>query len=284
MKKKKRIKRLLFDIFGITVGSALAALSLVIFLIPNRIAAGGISGLATIIYYLTEFPVGILTLVLNIPLFIAVIKVLGLSFGIRTIYGMITFAVFIDLFQPVVPVLTHDLLLATIYGGIVGGLGLGIVFNSRGTTGGTDMAAKLINHYTGLSVGESIFLADGIVVLLAGIFFNAEVALYAAIAIFIHSKVIDLVQEGLRFSKAVFIISTNPEAIKDEVMSELDRGVTILNGYGGYTGDEKDVLFCIISRTEVAKLKRVVSRIDRKAFVIITNVHEVLGEGFKEIS
>lgn len=284
MKKKKRIKRLLFDILGITVGSALAALSLVIFLIPNRIAAGGISGLATIIYYLTEFPVGILTLVLNIPLFIAVIKVLGLSFGIRTIYGMITFAVFIDLFQPVVPVLTHDLLLATIYGGIVGGLGLGIVFNSRGTTGGTDMAAKLINHYTGLSVGESIFLADGIVVLLAGIFFNAEVALYAAIAIFIHSKVIDLVQEGLRFSKAVFIISTNPEAIKDEVMSELDRGVTILNGYGGYTGDEKDVLFCIISRTEVAKLKRVVSRIDRKAFVIITNVHEVLGEGFKEIS
>ncbi|WP_230868669.1 YitT family protein [Iocasia frigidifontis] len=284
MKKKKKIKRLLFDILGITVGSALAALSLVIFLIPNRIAAGGISGLATIIYYLTEFPVGILTLVLNIPLFIAVIKVLGLSFGIRTIYGMITFAVFIDLFQPVVPVLTHDLLLATIYGGIVGGLGLGIVFNSRGTTGGTDMAAKLINHYTGLSVGESIFLADGIVVLLAGIFFNAEVALYAAIAIFIHSKVIDLVQEGLRFSKAVFIISTNPEAIKDEVMSELDRGVTILNGYGGYTGDEKDVLFCIISRTEVAKLKRVVSKIDRKAFVIITNVHEVLGEGFKEIS
>ncbi|QTL99901.1 DUF2179 domain-containing protein [Iocasia frigidifontis] len=278
------MKRLLFDILGITVGSALAALSLVIFLIPNRIAAGGISGLATIIYYLTEFPVGILTLVLNIPLFIAVIKVLGLSFGIRTIYGMITFAVFIDLFQPVVPVLTHDLLLATIYGGIVGGLGLGIVFNSRGTTGGTDMAAKLINHYTGLSVGESIFLADGIVVLLAGIFFNAEVALYAAIAIFIHSKVIDLVQEGLRFSKAVFIISTNPEAIKDEVMSELDRGVTILNGYGGYTGDEKDVLFCIISRTEVAKLKRVVSKIDRKAFVIITNVHEVLGEGFKEIS
>lgn len=284
MKKKKKIKRLLFDILGITVGSALAALSLVIFLIPNRIAAGGISGLATIIYYLTEFPVGILTLVLNIPLFIAVIKVLGLSFGIRTIYGMITFAVFIDLFQPVVPVLTHDLLLATIYGGIVGGLGLGIVFNSRGTTGGTDMAAKLINHYTGLSVGESIFLADGIVVLLAGLFFNAEVALYAAIAIFINSKTIDLVQEGLRFSKAVFIISTNPEAIKDEVMSELDRGVTILNGYGGYTGDEKDVLFCIISRTEVAKLKRVVSRIDRKAFVIITNVHEVLGEGFKEIS
>ncbi|MTI58831.1 MAG: YitT family protein [Firmicutes bacterium] len=278
------MKRLLFDILGITVGSALAALSLVIFLIPNRIAAGGISGLATIIYYLTEFPVGILTLVLNIPLFIAVIKVLGLSFGIRTIYGMITFAVFIDLFQPVVPVLTHDLLLATIYGGIVGGLGLGIVFNSRGTTGGTDMAAKLINHYTGLSVGESIFLADGIVVLLAGLFFNAEVALYAAIAIFINSKTIDLVQEGLRFSKAVFIISTNPEAIKDEVMSELDRGVTILNGYGGYTGDEKDVLFCIISRTEVAKLKRVVSRIDRKAFVIITNVHEVLGEGFKEIS
>ena len=280
MKKKRQI---LLDYIGITLGSALLAISLIVFLIPNKIAAGGLSGLATIIYYWTGWPVGLMTFLMNVPLFFAGVKYLGRSFGPRTIYGMVLFSVFIDVFQQIVPVLTEDLLLATIYGGVVGGIGLGIVFLSKGTTGGTDMIARLINHFTNLSMGKGLLLADGLVVLLAGIFFNAEVALYAAISIFINSKTVDLVQEGLNYKKAAFIISREPQKIMTRVINELDRGVTVLNGYGGYTGEEKDVLYCIINRVELTKLKRMVYRIDQDAFMIISNVHEVLGEGFNKM-
>ena len=275
--------KVLLDYLGITFGSALTALALTIFLIPNKIAAGGVSGLATVVYYLTNFPVGIMMLIFNIPIFFLGVRVLGASFGARTIYGMIILSLFTDLLQPLVSPLTNDFLLATIYGGALGGLGLGIVFNSRGTTGGTDMVARLINHYTSFSIGQGLLLADGLVVLLAGIFFNAEVALYAAITILISSKTIDLVQEGFDIAKAVLIISPESERVKAEVINELDRGLTILKGYGGYTGNDKNVLLCIISRSEVVKLKRLVYQVDPDAFMIITNVHEALGEGFKEI-
>ncbi len=280
----KNSKRILIDYIGITIGSALLALSLSLFLIPNKIAAGGLSGLATIIYYWTGLPVGTMTLLMNIPLFIAGVKFLGRSFGARTIYGMILYSLFIDLFQPLVPIITKDLLLASIYGGVLGGLGLGIVFLSKGTTGGTDMIARLINHFTNLSMGQGLLLADGIVVLLAGFFFSAEVALYAAITIFINSKTVDLVQEGINYKKAAFIISGESEHIKMNIMEELDRGVTVLKGEGGFTGQEKNVLYCIINRSELSKLKRMVYSHDQNAFMIISNVHEVLGEGFKEVA
>ena len=275
--------KVILDYLGITFGSVLTALALTVFLIPNRIAAGGVSGLATVVYYLTNFPVGIMMLIFNIPIFFLGVRVLGASFGARTIYGMIVLSLFTDLLQPLVAPLTNDLLLATIYGGALAGLGLGIVFNSRGTTGGTDMVARLINHYTSFSIGQGLLLADGFVVLLAGVFFNAEVALYAAITILISSKTIDLVQEGFDFAKAVLIISSESERVKAEVINVLDRGLTVLKGYGGYTGDDKNVLLCIISRSEVVKLKRLVYQVDPDAFMIITNVHEALGEGFKEI-
>lgn len=275
--------KVILDYLGITFGSVLTALALTVFLIPNRIAAGGVSGLATVVYYLTNFPVGIMMLIFNIPIFFLGVRVLGASFGARTIYGMIVLSLFTDLLQPLVAPLTDDLLLATIYGGALAGLGLGIVFNSRGTTGGTDMVARLINHYTSFSIGQGLLLADGFVVLLAGVFFNAEVALYAAITILISSKTIDLVQEGFDFAKAVLIISSESERVKAEVINVLDRGLTVLKGYGGYTGDDKNVLLCIISRSEVVKLKRLVYQVDPAAFMIITNVHEALGEGFKEI-
>ncbi len=277
-------KQVLIDYLGITLGSAIMALGFTLFLIPNKIAAGGVSGLATVIYYLADIPVGVMSILLNIPIFIAAVRLLGKTFGTRTIYGIISSAFFIDLLQPIVPVLSEDLLLAAIYGGVISGLGLGIVFNSKGTTGGTDMVARLINHYTGLSVGQGLLLADGIVVALAGIFFNIEVALYAALTIFLSSKTIDVVQEGMNISKAALIISSEQEEIRKRVISELERGITGLEGYGGYTGNSKDILLCIISRSEVAKLKHLVIQIDPEAFIIITNVHEVLGEGFKEIN
>jgi len=155
------LRKYFLDYLGITAGSALIALGLTSFLIPNRIAAGGVSGLATVIFHLTQIPVGIMVLIINLPLFLVSMKILGRSFGARTIYGVISLSFFIDLLQPVVPVITRDLLLASIYGGIIGGLGLGLVFKARGTTGGTDMVARIINHYTGLSTGQGLLLADG---------------------------------------------------------------------------------------------------------------------------
>jgi len=281
---KTRIKRLILDYLGITVGSAITALGLALFLIPNRIAAGGVSGLATIIYHLFELPVGMVFLIINIPIFIAGLKVLGLSFGARTIYGMITLALFIDIFQSLGTVITEDLLLASIYGGVVGGAGLGLVFYFKGSTGGTDLIARLVNHFTGFSIGQGLLAADGFVVLLAGIFFNPEVALYAALTIFINSKTIDLVQEGINFKKAAFIISESAGEIKQGIISDLKRGVTVLQGYGGYTDKEKNVLFCIITRSEMPRLKRLVYSIDKGAFVTITGVNEVMGEGFDEMN
>jgi len=277
------MKKTIIEYLGITVGSFLIALALTVFLVPNRIAAGGVSGLATVIYYISSFPIGITMLIINIPLFLAGVKIMGKSFGIRTIYGIASLSLFTDLLQPHMTALTNDLLLASIYGGVIGGMGLGLVFRFRGTTGGTDLIASLINYYTGISVGEGLLIADGVVVLLAGIFFNLEVALYAAVTIFITSQTIDVVQEGLNFKKGVLIISDRAEEINQMVVDDLNRGITEFEARGGYTGDRKRVLLCIISRSEVSELKTAVSKIDKDAFVIISNVHEVLGEGFTEI-
>jgi len=276
-------KKTIIEYLGITAGSFLIALALTVFLVPNRIAAGGVSGLATVIYYITSFPIGITMLIINIPLFLAGVKIMGKSFGIRTIYGIASLSLFTDLLQPHMTSLTDDLLLASIYGGVIGGIGLGLVFRFRGTTGGTDLIASLINYYTGISVGEGLLIADGVVVLLAGIFFNLEVALYAAVTIFITSQTIDVIQEGLNFKKGVLIISERAEEINQMVVDDLNRGITEFEARGGYTGDRKRVLLCIISRSEVSELKTAVSKIDKNAFVIISNVHEVLGEGFTEI-
>ncbi len=277
-------KRAVIDYIGITVGSLFVALALTVFLVPNRIAAGGISGLATVFYYITSFPIGVTMLAINIPLFFAGTKIMGASFGFRTIYGILSLSIFTDLLQPHMVSLTDDLLLASIYGGVLSGIGLGIVFRSRGTTGGTDLIASLINHFTGVTVGEGLLIADGIVVTLAGIFFNLEVALYAAVTIFITSNTIDTVQEGLHFKKGVLIISDKVDEINEMVVNDLNRGATRFEAKGGYTGAAKDVLLCVISRTEISELKKAITEIDKEAFVIISNVNEVLGEGFTEIT
>ena len=277
-------KRVIFDYLGITAGSFLIALALTSFLVPNRIAAGGVSGLATVIFYITSFPIGMTMLIINVPLFLAGLKIMGISFGMRTVYGIISLSIFTDLLQPHMTAVTDDLLLASIYGGVIGGIGLGIVFRSRGTTGGTDMIASLINYFTGITVGEGLLIADGIVVTLAGVFFNLEVALYAAVTIFITSQTIDVVQEGLNFKKGGLIISDKAEEINEMVVNDLNRGVTKFEAKGGYTGDKKQVLLCIISRSEVSEFKKAVAQIDENAFIIIGNVHEVLGEGFTKIT
>ncbi|MCL6639324.1 MAG: YitT family protein [Firmicutes bacterium] len=274
---------ILSEFLGVTLGVILTALGLDLFLVPNKIAAGGVSGLATVFHYLTGAPVGMTMLALNVPLFALGIYRLGLKFGFRSLYGTVSLSLVVDALAPHLPVPTHDPLLAGIFGGVLTGLGLGLVFRYRGTTGGTDLAAAILRTYTGANVGQLLFLVDGMVVMLAGFAFRSwELAMYALITIFVTAWLIDLVQEGISYTKAFFIISQKADEIAAVVLQELNRGATALKGRGMYTGMERDVLLVVVNRSEVTRLKDLIYRVDPQAFVILADVHEVLGEGFKQ--
>ncbi|MFZ5652599.1 MAG: YitT family protein [Bacillota bacterium] len=274
----------LVEFAGVTLGVLLTALGLDIFLIPNKIAAGGVSGIATVLHYLVNVPVGMTMLFLNVPLFVMGIYRLGLKFGFRSLYGTISLPFLIDALAPFMPVPTRDPLLAGIFGGVLVGLGLGLVFKYRGTTGGTDLAAAVLRTYTGANVGQLLFMVDAVVVLAAGFAFNSwELAMYALITIFVTAWLIDMVQEGISFAKAFFIISSEPEKMALAVLREMDRGATVLRGRGAYSGIDRDVLLVVVNRSEVTRLKDLIKSIDKGAFVILTDAHEVLGEGFKPL-
>jgi len=273
-------KQLLFDYLQIAAGCFISSLGLTMFLVPNKVAAGGVSGLATVLHYLFHVPVGWTMLILNIPLFVAGVVYLGRSFGFKTIVGTILFSIFTELTANF-PVPTKDLLLATVYGGILLGAGLGIVFRTRATTGGSDLAAMLINHFLpSVSVGQGILLVDFFVILLDGVAFNWELAMYSWIALYVSSKVIDLVQEGINYAKAVYIISDKNDDIAKKIIEEMNRGVTVFKGTGAYTGENRNVLLCAVTRLELSRLKKIIKDVDPTAFVIVHDVHEVLGEGF----
>jgi uncharacterized membrane-anchored protein YitT (DUF2179 family) len=252
------------------------------FLTPNKIAPGGLSGVGIVLYYLFGLPVGTTMLVLNIPLFILGIRHLGGVFGVKTLFSTVILSVMIDS-TTFLPVLTREPLLASIYGGIMMGAGLGLVFRSGATTGGTDLAAKIIHKFIPfLTLGQLLLAVDfSVIVFAAVVFGDYELALYAIITLFVGSQVIDGILEGVNFAKAVFIISNKSQYISERIMKDLDRGVTGLGGKGMYTGKDKVVLMCILKRTEIPIIKAIVKEIDSNAFVILTDVREVLGEGFK---
>ncbi|MCK8824089.1 YitT family protein [Fuchsiella alkaliacetigena] len=274
------LKQKLADYLIITLGAILVALGLIVFLVPARIAAGGVSGIATIVYHVFDFPVGMTILLINVPLFMTGVRVLGFQYGIRGIYGTIVLSLTSDLLAPYIPVLTTDPLLSAIYGGVLIGIGLGIVFKYKGSTGGTSLVAQLVNHYLGLSVGKGLLIVDILVITSAAVVFSVELALYGIISLAIASKTIDLLQDGFGVAKGSVIISKQSTEIKKAIFEDLDRGVTVLTGRGGFTDSEQEVLLCIIRPYQVAKLKSLVCEIDEEAFVVITDVHEVFGEGF----
>ncbi len=268
------------DFFWFLVGIIILAVAMNIFLIPNRIAAGGVTGLAIILLYLFEIPIGLTIFLTNIPLFLLSWRAIGQRFILTSFIGAILFSILIELTAFLRPV-TSDLLLASIYGGILVGIGLGIVFRAQSSTGGTTLAARLLNHYSGLTMGQSLLIIDFSVIALALVFFNAEIALYALLSLFVTSKVTDLVQGGFDFSKAALIISDKGDEITARVFSDLQRGATHLKATGAYTGADKAVLLVVLNHTEVSRLKVIVHDIDTNAFVVISSVSEVLGEGFK---
>jgi uncharacterized membrane-anchored protein YitT (DUF2179 family) len=266
----------------VVVGSAIVALAFNLFLLPNRIASGGVSGISTIIYDMFAITPAFTQWALNIPLFIAgVILLGGFKYGAKTLVGTIFLPLVVFFSRNLEPA-TLDPLLGALFGGIGVGLGLGIVFRSNSSTGGTDLAAQIIHKYTGLSLGACIFIIDGLIVASSAIVFNIELALYALIALYITGKTIDLVQMGVGYAKVALIISEKQEEVQEGLLKGVDRGVTKLEGYGGYTNHKRPVLMCVVNQMEVTKLKQVIKNIDPNAFVIVTNATEVLGEGFKK--
>lgn len=269
------------EIIGVSVGVILVAVGLDMFLIPNKIAAGGVSGIATILHYLLSTPVGATILVLNVPLFALAVYRLGLSFALRSLFGTVMLAVMIDVLAPFLPIPTHDTLLSCLFGGVLVGLGLGIVFKYNGSTGGTDLLAAVLRTYIGINIGQLLFMVDAMVVLAAGVVFaSAELAMYTLITVFITAWLIDLVQEGLSYTKAFFIISDKAADISAAVLEGLNRGATAWPVRGAYTGVDKEMLMAVVNRSEVTRLKDIIYQVDPEAFVILADVHEVLGKGF----
>lgn len=284
LKRFKIGRRDLLDYAGIFAGVAITALALDWFLIPNMIAAGGASGLATVIHHLTKLPVGLLMVLINIPLFLASVRTFGRHFGAKTVFGTALLSILIDLVAIMLPEpLTQDPLLASLYGGVLTGVGIGLTFRFNGTTGGTDIAARLLKKYTSLSVGRALLFIDMAIIILAGLVFRQpDLSLYALITVFVTSKAIDLILEGEDYARAAFIITKDPADIVQNIFAVLGRGVTTIEGRGAYTGTDRQVLLCVVSRAEQSRLREIVEATDPKAFVIITSASEVLGEGFME--
>ena len=279
-----RLKTAIIDYLIIFIGVNLTALGLVWFLIPNKIAAGGVSGLATVLYYLWGWPVGMVILLVNIPLFFTCLFVFGPRFGMKTFFGTVLLAVVVEYWGQIVHPLTLDPLLGSLWGGVLSGVGVGLALRHHGTTGGTDLAAKLLVRFTSLTMGQALLVLDGLVITLAGyVFASVELMLYALISVVVSGKLIDGVLEGFNYSKGVYIISDHSDRIAARIMAELNRGITGLSGRGVYSGQTREILLCVIGRGEEIRLKKLVKEEDPKAFVIITDVHEVVGEGFQGI-
>ncbi len=275
---------MLMEFLGVTIGVLLTALGLDMFLIPNKIAAGGVSGIATVLYHVFHIPVGVAILCLNVPLFLFGLLRLGLPFGFRSLYGTIALSVLVDLLGPYLPVVTNNSLLASVFGGVLVGLGLGLTFRFKGTTGGTDLAAAILRTYTGANVGQLLFMVDALVVVAAGFAFHSwELAMYALIGIFVTAWMIDWVQGGMPYAKVFLVISEHSECIAKSILKQIKRGVTALKAEGMYTKTEKNVLLVVVHRSEVSLFKELVYELDPQAFVIMADIQEVLGKGFRPL-
>lgn len=278
MKHKTEIKK----IMQMTVGSIITGLSLTLFLESNKIAPGGVSGLAIVLHNLWGWPTGLVMMALNIPLFLLGVWSFGKEYGAYTLYCIVVTSIATDYIH--VEPLTNDLMLASIFGGVMMGIGLGVTLNGGGNTGGTVMAARLVQKwfFRHMSITWILFAIDCVVVIFSGFAFGADIAMYALIGLYISSKMLDLVVEGFSTAKAVYIISSRSDEIAGRVLAEMDRGATKLEAKGMYTNQEKDMIMCVVENSrEVGIIKDMVTEMDERAFVIVNDVREVMGEGFK---
>ena len=272
--------------YGLLVlGAIVQAASMDLFYIPGQIASGGVSGLAQVINHYTGWPIGMMVLVMNVPLFFLGWRYLGgRRFFIRTVFTVVLYSVLVDVGRLVIPAgPTRDPMLNALYGGVVGGLGMGITFLGQGTGGGTDILARVLARLRGIPLSQSYLFTDALVILLAGLAFSWEQALYAMIALYIGGVAAEVVTEGASVVRTALIVSERPREVADAILREMERGVTGLHGEGMYTQQDRTVLYVVISRSEVARLKALIHEIDPEAFVVIGQASEALGEGFRPL-
>ena len=276
---------LLWTYLKILLGAALYAAGFQFFLYPNAIVSGGITGISMILNYLTQIPVGITAIVLNIPIFILGLIFIGGRFILRSLWGMMVSYVAIDLFALIPLDITQNPLLGAIFGGVLSGVGLGIVFSAGASTGGMDIVAKLVRRKLAyINMGQVMLGLDFAVILVFSLLFQRlEAGLYAIIAIYLSSKMVDVLLYGTKYAKAAYIVSEKSQEISQRITKELGRGATLLSGRGAFTGDEKSVIFCAIKNRQIVELKRLVKDCDEQAFMIILEAREVLGHGFELI-
>ncbi len=274
------------DFFLIALGALVQAAALRIFLVPANLASGGVSGISQLINYYTGWPIGMMVFIGNLPLFVLGWRFLGgRRFAMRTAFAIAIYSFLVDtiLFLPFFPKngLTDDIVLNSLYGAVVSGIGYGLVYRGQGTSGGTDILARILTHWKGIPVTQSYLMTDTVVILTAGMVFGWKAALYALIVLYVSGIVVDTTMEGSGTVRTALIITEHSQAVAEKIMADMERGVTIMNATGAYTGSERQVLYVVLTRAEIPVLKTIVSETDTRAFMVVGAAHEALGEGFQ---
>lgn len=277
------LKKYIIETIMIIIGALFIAIGTAFFLLPNQLSSGGFSGITTIIYYLIGFPMGTTMIIINLPLFIIALLKIGKRFFFKALVGTAVLSIFLNAFEGV-SAITHDRLLASIYGGILIGIGTAIILRANASTGGSELLGNIIASFKPMArTGKLIILIDTIVVILNVLFFKEiEVGLYSAIAIYLSGQMIDIIFEGTNFTKMIFIVSNKYEEIAKNIGTKIGRGSTGIYAQGMYHETDKMVLWCVASRREIIRIKQIAKKIDEKAFIVISNAREVLGQGFKK--
>ncbi len=286
IKAASRQRERILDYAFIALGALIQALSMRLFLVPGLMVSGGISGAAQIVNFYTRWPIGVMVLAGNLPLLLLGWRYLGgRRFALRTAAAVVLFSLLTDGLAFFLPLegLTSDLVLDALYGGVLLGIGLGLVYRGRGTSGGSDILGRILNHYRGVAISQAYLLTDGLVVLASGFAFGWQRALYGLVVIYVSGLAAEMISEGNSLYRTVFLVTCKPQEVTDEICSSLERGVTLLPGTGGYTGQPRTVLYCVLSRAEVNLLKAIVHEIDPAAFMVIGQANEALGEGFNPL-
>ncbi len=280
---KFNIKQYLIELIQLIIGTLLMAIGVTLFLLPNKLSSGGFTGIATVFYYLFEWKIGTVIFILNIPLFILSYFKIGKDFFFKSLIGTVGLSVFMDYLEILNPI-TTDKFLGCIFGGIIIGIGNSLILKVNGSTGGTEVVTALIRAYKPkFRTSNIIRIFDITIVAINVIFFKEiEIGLYSAIAIYMSTKMVDLIFEGINFTKMMFIISNKNDEIAKKIENEIERGATGIYSKGMYTNKDKMMLLCVVSRNEVMKVRQIVNKIDTEAFIIISNAREVFGEGFKD--
>lgn len=298
----KSSKRKIFinirDYAGILLGSIIFGISYSWFLIPFKVAPGGVGGIAQVLYYFLGIPAGISMLIINIPLFIIAWFFLGKQFGVKSFFGMLMGSLLIDLMSPELlyinfPILrdfintqywafTDSILLASIAGSVLLGFSLGVIFKFRGSTGGTDIPVAMLKQYSGVSIGTGYWIIETLIIFSIGLAFkDLNLVIWGYLNLFITTQIVDLTAEGVPYTKGAYIMSKSEDSIKERIISELDRGITVFHSEGGYSGEKQNVLFVVVNRRQITSLRRLVKEEDPKAFMVLVDVNDVMGDGFK---